>query len=138
MAKILIIDDDPDFQEATRMVLLAAGFEVSSAYDAEDGVAKVEADKPDLVILDVVMPSDHEGFEVARRIREDLKLRDLPIIILSAVHEVKGVSYRFAPDDEYLPVDVFLDKPTTQQQLCDKVRELLGEGGTPPEDEMPL
>jgi len=125
MPKVLIVDDDVDFRETCRIPLEAAGLEVSEADNANAGFEKVRADKPDLVILDVLMPSEYEGFDLARRIREELKLNDLPILMLSAVHDIKKPPYRFAPDEEYLPVDAFLDKPVLPETLVRKVREML-------------
>jgi len=85
----------------------------------------VVSEKPALVILDVMMPNDYEGFELARAIREDLGKKDLPIILLTAVHTAKKVPYRFGPDDQYLPVDCFYDKPVEPKVLLNKVKELL-------------
>jgi len=127
MSKILVIDDDPDFVFAVRMVLEANGFEVEEALTPEEGIAKTLDTKPDLVILDVMMPRDYEGFDVARALREEHNLVDLPIVILTNVHSVKKVPYRFAPDKDYLPVDVFLDKPIEPDALVDLVKEVLGE-----------
>ena len=125
MPKILVIDDDKDFQDTTRIVLEKSGFQVAAAYDSEEGLQKVQAESPDLVILDVMMPSGFEGFEVARKIREELKLMELPIVLLTAVHEVKKVPYRFAPDEQWLPVDYFYDKPVAPDVLVAKVKEYL-------------
>jgi len=125
MQKILIIDDDKDFQDALRLVLEDHGFDVISAYDPEEGTEKVQSEKPDLVILDVLMPSNYEGFDVARKIREKLKMKELPILLLTAVHTEKKVPYRFAPHEEYLPVDYFMDKPVEPDVLLEKVNELL-------------
>jgi len=126
MSKILIIDDDFDFREACRLVLESAGFEVSEAGDPEQGVSQVQAEQPDLVILDVLMPREYEGFDVARRIREELNMSALPILMLSAVHDVKETPYRFQPDETHLPVEAFLDKPVPPEVLVRKVREMLG------------
>jgi len=134
MAKVLIIDDDADFRQACRIPLEAAGLEVSEAEDADTGFEKVAAQKPDLVILDVLMPREYEGFALAKRIREELKLKDMPILILSAVHDVKKPPYRFAPDEGYLPVDAFLDKPLPPEALVRKVREMLGLHREEPEE----
>lgn len=127
MSKILIIDDDPDFLLAVQTVLEAYDFDVETATTPEEGVSKVESTEPDLVILDVLMPIDYEGFEVARVIREEQHRTDLPIVILTNVHNVKKVAYRFAPDEDYLPVDVFLDKPVEPKALVAIVKEVLGE-----------
>ncbi len=128
MPKVLVVDDDPDFQEVHRVVLESRGFEVSAAYTAEEGLEKIRDEEPDLVILDVMLPDGYEGFEVARHVREELGLRDLPILILTSIHARKQVSYRFAPDDDWIPVDVFLDKPVEPAMLVNKVVEMLGEG----------
>jgi len=125
MSKVLIIDDDRDFQAITRLVLENHNFEVVSAYNQDEGIRMVQDEKPDLVILDVVMSTDYEGFEVARQIREKLKMRRLPILMLSAVHQVKKVAYRFAPDEEWLPVDYFFEKPIEPEILVSKIKELL-------------
>jgi len=125
MPKILMIDDDKDLQEMTRLVLEKNGLEVLSAYNPEEGLQKVQSENPDLVILDVLMPSDFEGFEVARKIREDLKLLKLPIILLTAVHGEKKVPYRFAPHEQWLPVDYFFDKPVQPDVLVTKIKEFL-------------
>jgi len=127
MARIMIIDDDPDFVIALRTVLENRGFQVNSAPSAEKGIERILEWKPDLLILDVMMPSGFEGFEAARAIREEHGLKDLPIVILTSLHEERKVPYRFAPDKNYLPVDVFLDKPVEPDALVATVDELLGE-----------
>jgi CheY-like chemotaxis protein len=127
MPKILIIDDDKDLLYAMGLILENHGYGVETAMTPEAGVNKVLATKPDLVILDVIMPSGYEGFEVARALREKHGLIDLPIVMLSNVHHVKQVPYRFAPDEDYLPVDVFLDKPADLEEVVDVIRDVLGE-----------
>jgi DNA-binding response OmpR family regulator len=127
MSTILIIDDDPDFLQSEGIVLEKAGFSVTTASTPEDGLGKVKSASPDLVILDVMMPDGYEGFDVARNIRVTLGLRNLPIVLLTSLHEAKKVPYRFAPDKNYLPVDVFLDKPAKPDELVATVRKLLGE-----------
>jgi len=127
MARILVIDDDRDFVDMTRRVLEAAEFDMDEALTPESALERLRAETFDLVILDVMMPAGYEGFEVARAIREDLDKRELPILILTAVHETKQVPYRFAPDKDYLPVDVFLDKPASPELLVNTVKEMLGE-----------
>ena len=126
MPKILIVDDDSDFRDVCRLYLENDGFQVVEAKDAEEGFEKVQSEKPDLLILDVLMPSNYEGFDLARKIREELGLHKVPIVMLTAVHEVKHPPYRFAPDDTWLPVDIFLDKPVSASTLLQTVREALG------------
>jgi len=127
MAKILIIDDDLDFSEPLKIVLSAKGYSVDLATTPEEGIGKIETLRPDLVVLDVMMPDGYEGFEVARHIRETLKLEKLPVVIMTNIHRIRKVPYRFAPDKDYLPVDVFIDKPVDSDTLVDTVERLLGE-----------
>jgi CheY-like chemotaxis protein len=127
MLKILLIDDDLDCIEPLKIVLTSKGFGVETALSPQEGIEKVKQTNPDLVVLDVMMPNDYEGFEVAKHIRENLGLKELPILILSNVHNVKKVPYRFAPDKDFLPVDVFIDKPVDPDILLDMVNKLLGE-----------
>jgi len=126
MAKILVVDDDSDFRDVCRLYLEKEGFQISEAEDADEGFDKVQAERPDLLILDVLMPSNYEGFGLARKIREELDMRKLPILMLTAVHGIKKVPYRFGPDDTWLPVDIFLDKPVSASTLVQKVKEALG------------
>jgi DNA-binding response OmpR family regulator len=127
MAKILIVEDNDDFAFALQTVLEAQGFESEQAATAQEGIDKVLSEKPDVVILDVMLPGGHEGFEVARALREKHGLKDLPIVILTSLHQKQEVAYRFAPDETYLPVDVFLEKSTDLEQVVETVKELLGE-----------
>ena len=133
MAKILIIDDDPDFNYVMQTVLEAHGFEVETATTPEKGIDKVLNSDPDLVVLDIMMPTGYEGFDIACEIREKHLLTELPIVVLTNVHGVRKVPYRFAPDEDYLPVDVFLDKPIKPEHLVDTIRGMLGERREEPE-----
>ena len=129
MAKILIIDDDPDMVLAAQMTLEAAGYEIFTATNGSDGLDKVREIKPDLIVLDVMMDSTTEGFQVSLKLRspdatsEFKEYRDIPIIMLTAIHTTTPL--RFGPEDDYLPVDVFLDKPLDPDLLSAKVEELL-------------
>jgi CheY-like chemotaxis protein len=133
MSRILVIDDDRDFLVTVEMILRAHGYETELAVTPEEGLAKVLSTKPDLVILDVMMPTGYEGFDVARAIREKHKLLDLPVLMLTSIHGTKEVPYRFAPDGHYLPVDRFIDKPIDPEQLVEIVQGMLGELREEPE-----
>jgi len=133
MYKILIIDDDQDFLDATGEFLRRADFEVDEALTPESALDKIKASHFDLVVLDVMMPAGFEGFEVAKAIREDLGKRDLPVLMLTSLCETKEIPYRFAPDSDYLPVDVFLEKPVSPEQLVCTIQDLLGERREEPE-----
>jgi two-component system alkaline phosphatase synthesis response regulator PhoP len=124
--KILIIDDDIDFVEAVRLTLEKAGFIVIDAQDGKKGLAKIKAEKPDLVLLDVMMETQDEGFHVAYQIRKDNETADLPIIMLTAVGQETGFSFDKEKDEEFLPVNEFIEKPINPDTLIEIVKTHLG------------
>jgi CheY-like chemotaxis protein len=127
---ILIIDDDPDQRLVVRLPLEAAGYEVTEATNPEEGRNKVLEIKPDLIILDVMMDTATAGFQLALELHdraddsEFKELRTTPIIMLTAIHSTTPL--RFAPDDDYLPVQTFLEKPVDPELLLTKVRDFIG------------
>ena len=129
MARILIIDDDPDIVFAVRLTLQNAGHEVFDANAGEKGLRMLPEVRPDLIILDVMMGTTTEGFQVALKLRSldpASPLRaysHIPILMLTALHSTTDL--RFAPDEDYLPVDVFVDKPIDPDDLVKKVNGLL-------------
>ena len=124
MAKILIIDDDPDIVEGMKVVLESKDYAVLNATNGEEGIKRAKDDKPDLVILDVMMETKDKGFEVARAIKKENK--NLPIIMLTAIKEKLGFDFKNeAGDEEWLPVDDYLDKPLNPQELIAKVEGFL-------------
>ncbi len=124
--KILIIDDDIDLVEAMRMTLEGAGFEVIDAQEGEKGIAKIESENPDLVILDVMMGTQDEGFHVAYQIKNTESMADLPIIMLSAVGQETGFSFDKEKDEDFLPVNEFIEKPVNPAVLIEVVKSNLG------------
>jgi CheY-like chemotaxis protein len=127
MTRILLIDDQQDFHDIYQTVLEAHGYQVDNAYSAQEGLERIAESVPDLVILDIMMPDGYEGFEVARAVRFQLGLKELPIIVLSSIHEVKQMTARFGIDEHHLPVDLWLDKPVEPKDLLEKIRIALGE-----------
>lgn len=124
MPKILIIDDDPDITEGMRVVLESENYQVFNAKSGEDGIKKVRQEQFDLVILDVMMEIKDKGFEVAREIKKENK--NTPIIMLTAIKEKLGFDFKEeAGDQDWLPVDDYLDKPLKPQELISKVENLL-------------
>ena len=129
MAKILIIDDDPDMVLAARLCLEGAGHTVTQAGSGPEGLEKIRQEAPDLIILDVMMDTTTEGFQLALKLRspdpnsEYAPYRDIPIVMLTAIHTTSPV--RVGPDEDYLPVDAFIDKPIEPDDLVQCVAELL-------------
>ncbi len=124
--RILIIDDDPDQVETVSMMLESKGFEPIAAYDGKEGLAKAKSEKPDLIILDVMMPN-MDGYEVSKELKKDETLENIPVIMLTAVGEhVSGTKYSHASGME-LEADDFFQKPVEPKQLVERVAELLKE-----------
>lgn len=127
--KILIIDDDDDLVYAMRLPLEAAGFKVSRAASGDEGLKCVKDYKPDLIILDVMMDTTTAGFQVSLALRnkdpksEYAAYRHIPILMLTAIHSTTPL--RFGPDQDFLPVDAFIEKPIEPNALVARVRELL-------------
>ena len=121
MAKILIIDDDRDLVEQTKIVLESAGYEVASAGNREEGMAAVESESPDLILLDVMMENEDDGIVIAQNLRKGGN--KTPIIMLTNVGKVMGVD--FGKDDDMVPVNEFVEKPIDPETLKQKIKELL-------------
>lgn len=129
-AKVLIIDDDPDIVEAMKVVLESKQYQVAVARSGEEGLKKIKCDRPDLVILDVMMETGDKGFDVARALKKDPAYRDTPILMLTAIKEKTGLDFRNeAGDEDWLPVDAYCDKPLNPDELISKVETLLRKRG---------
>ena len=126
MKKILIVDDDRDVFESMKIVLEAEGYHVDWATNGAEALQKARAEKPDLVILDVMMNSDDEGFQVTYTMKKDQALLAIPIIMVTSVGTKTGFSFDKRKDQDFLPVNEFLEKPVDPKVLIDKVRENLG------------
>ena len=121
MAKILIVDDDPDIVEASTLFLQKEGHTIQAAYNRADGLAKVLEFDPDLLILDVMMEQPDDGFAMAQELRR--MGRNLPILMLTSVASASGLA--FGKDTEMVPVDDFQAKPVEPAELVRKVAHLL-------------
>jgi CheY-like chemotaxis protein len=128
MAKkmILVIDDDEDIRLAVRVLLESKDYAVETAATKEEGLEKFTRLKPDLAILDVMMVSWQDGFELARELKKDPDLKNVPILMLTGVENKTGFEFKSAAgDEEWLPVEGFLDKPVEPEVLLSEVEKLL-------------
>jgi len=122
-ARVLVVDDDPDFCEITRTLLEGHGYTVQSASSGEEAMKKMRQNPPDLVILDVVMKGVLDGVAVSDEMRCDKALQRVPVLMVSSI---TGTDYAsLFPTDEYISVDNFLSKPVDPTQLLEEVRRLL-------------
>jgi len=123
MSKILIVDDDPDFVETTRIVLEQEGHEVISAASGDESLRLTRAEKPDLIILDVIMSSILDGLNVSQELQNDPEHKDIPIVMVTSIANTDYAA--LFPTDEYVHIDAFLTKPVTPIQLIQQVDKLL-------------
>jgi two-component system, OmpR family, alkaline phosphatase synthesis response regulator PhoP len=121
--KVLMIDDDAEFIDAITNILDAKGYDVVSAADGKDGIAKAKQEKPDIILLDVMMTTKSEGFDVARELSKDANLKNTPVVMLTGVRKEMNLPFGFEPDPDWLPVTVFLEKPVKPETLLKTIEE---------------
>ena len=124
MSRILVVDDDPDFVEIIRTILLKENYEVDTAANGDQALEKVRAEKPDLIILDIMMSTILDGVSVSQDLREDPELREIPLIMVSSIASTEHA--QVFPTDEYLHVDRWLSKPVQPQDLIAAVKRFVG------------
>jgi DNA-binding response OmpR family regulator len=120
MAKIAIIDDDPDIVDASSLVLTSKGYDVISASNPDDGYKIIVEQNPDLIILDVMMNEPDDGFFLAQKLRRNNI--ETPIIMYTSVSKSLGMEFGAS---EMVPVDEFVEKPISPDALVQKVEKLL-------------
>lgn len=120
MALIAIIDDDPDILDASSLVLKSKGYNVITATNPNDGYKIVKEQKPNLIILDVMMDEPDDGFFLAQRFRKEKIMT--PILMYTSVS--KAIGFEFGKN-EMVPVDDFVEKPISPDELVKKVENLL-------------
>ena len=122
-AKILIVDDDLDLANAMQAILESRDYTVVTASDKTE---LVRTEKPDLLILDVIMSTWSDGFDMARELKSQSDLKDVPILMLTGVRDKTGIDFKSsAGDPTWLPVDAFLDKPVESETLLAEVEKIL-------------
>ena len=127
-AKILVTDDDQDIRDSLQAILEAQDYAVVTAVDKDDGMEKIRAEKPDLMILDVMMSTWQDGFEMARELKQDPEYKNVPILMLTGVKEKTGIDFKSTAGDEtWNPVDGFLEKPVQPDVLLSEIARLLPE-----------
>ena len=128
-AKILIVDDDPDILTAIGAVLEARDYEVVTAPDGEEGLVKLRDDKPDLMILDLLMPK-MDGFAVCKELKDPrrAKYSNIPILILTSVKEEASRRRYELETGLAMDVDDYVEKPIDPYTLLERVEKLLKRG----------
>ncbi len=125
--KILVIDDDPDVHTMVKKILEPKSYEVVCAYDGDEGLRKVVEERPDLIILDVIMPGKH-GFEVCRELKTDEKYHffsNIPVLMLTVYPEDREKIHLSMREGMMMEAEDYLQKPVDPQELVNRVEDLL-------------
>jgi two-component system alkaline phosphatase synthesis response regulator PhoP len=129
-ADILIIDDDKDLVNSIEIILQTKNYQVRSAFNGKEGFGKIEKKIPDLILLDVMMATDTEGFDLAYKLKENPKYRDIPIIMITSftqkMAEQGPESFQHILGEAW-PVSSFLEKPVDPEVLLSMVEKVLSE-----------
>ena len=129
--KILVIDDDPDFVEGIRIALEANNYEAYIAENGTEGLKLITKIHPDLIILDVMMDTLTEGFQVSYKLRSRnpqskyAAHSNIPILMLTAVSQRMHMKFSLRADEDYLPVNEFVEKPFRIEDLLEKISKLI-------------
>lgn len=123
--RILVVDDDPDYQAAVKQILEGAGYEVVQAQTKEDGLEALKETRPDLVILDIMMARTTDGFHFLYEMKSVVDKKKPPVLSISCVSKATG--FEFSPTDEgdYFPVEDYLVKPVAPDELLAHIEALL-------------
>jgi len=123
--RILIVDDDADLVEALTLALRSRGYHVTSAATGKEAWEKAQQTPPDLAIIDVMMETVSDGIQLTHRLRQNERLKNVPILMLTAVNQAFSLNLDRETEDGYLPVDKFLEKPVEPAALLKEVEALL-------------
>ena len=128
LSKIIMIDDNPDFRFTMETFLKRNGYETLTAEDGQKGIELIEKERPDLILLDVMMERTYTGLDVCKKVRTNPDLKDIPIIGISGMADELGIQVEKWGDEDYFNVNEFFDKPVDKEKLLSKIKELLEEG----------
>ena len=129
--EVLIVDDDTDFVETTGIILKGNGYEIRTANNGEEALKKVMEKAPDIILLDIMMKTKGDGIWVSEKIKSDESLKDIPIIMITAVNQdADMVKFHFEKnagiDSEYIPVNGFMEKPIEINELLAEIKNIIG------------
>ena len=120
--RVLVVDDDHDFVTVIKSILSGQPYIVDVAYNKEEAMDKIEAEKPDLLLLDIMMENVDDGFTICRQLKSDPDYWHIPIISMSAIAKETGISPEIG---EHFKVDDFIDKPVKAKELLQKIETFL-------------
>lgn len=124
--KILIVDDDISFVNSVQELLENENYLVLKAYNGEEGLELAKKEHPDLMILDVMMTHNTEGFEISREIVNIPDLKQMYVILLTGITKEMNLPFKFEPDETLLPVSIVMEKPVAPGKLLNEIKERIG------------
>ncbi|NIN68251.1 MAG: response regulator [Anaerolineae bacterium] len=124
MAKVLVVDDDPDFVNITRTILQSQDYQVVTAANGEQALAAMRKEKPDIVLLDIMMSYILDGLDVGREMAEDAELKHIPVIMVTSLTGARAQAEQLS--DEYIPVEDWIQKPIDPDTLLERIEAALG------------
>ncbi|MBE3097858.1 MAG: response regulator [Planctomycetes bacterium] len=122
---VIVIDDDPDVLEATKVTLEGSGYAAVTAMSGPEGLSRIRQGGIDCIILDVMMAKETEGFHIAQDLKADSKTAKIPIIMMTSVSKKTGFEFSAATDKDFMPVEVFLEKPVDPKKLVQTVASVI-------------
>jgi CheY-like chemotaxis protein len=122
---VIVIDDDPDVLEATKVTLEGSGYAAVTAMSGPEGLSRIRQGGIDCIILDVMMAKETEGFHIAQDLKADSKTARIPIIMMTSVSKKTGFEFSPATDKDFMPVEVFLEKPVDPKKLVQTVASVI-------------
>jgi len=124
--KILVVDDDRELVDSTKAILETQNYDVITGYSGDQCIAIFKKHKPDLILLDVMMDTDLDGYNTLHYIKKYYKNKNVPIIIMTGISDVLGVNLRDGVDDKGLFTNVtYLEKPVEPEDLLEEVKKIL-------------
>jgi CheY-like chemotaxis protein len=125
-AKIMVVDDDPGIRDSLEAILASRRYTVITAANRTEGMDKIETEKPDLLILDIMMSSWLDGLDMSKTLKDDPRFKDMPIVMLTGVKERTIFDFRpRAGGPDWCSVDAYLDKPVEPDVLLAEIERLL-------------
>lgn len=123
--KVLIVDDDQSFVTAITPVLESRGYELATAHNKEEATEKIVKQKPDLILLDIMMERITDGFNLCYKLKHDPEMKKIPVLAVSAITKETGFKVSPATDGEYFEADDYMEKPVKPSELLQRIEKLL-------------
>lgn len=124
-AKILLVDNDVDIVDLNKAVLENNNYEVVTAFSGSQGLEKTKVERPDLIVLDLMMEKHDSGFTFAKKLKADPLLKEIPVLMLTSVADVTGFEFSQQKDGYWMKTDNYLKKPVSPDKLLDEIKKLL-------------